>query len=104
MKMNIDLDNDFNKVVAIKVVGVGGGGGNAVDHMCNSGMSSVEFVSVNTDIQALRFSSATYKLHIGDKLTRGMGAGGDPEKGQKAAEALQADGWEILTQDALSHM
>ena len=86
MKMNIDLDNDFNKVVAIKVVGVGGGGGNAVDHMCNSGMSSVEFVSVNTDIQALRFSSATYKLHIGDKLTRGMGAGGDPEKGQKAAE------------------
>ena len=86
MKMNIDLDNDFNKVVAIKVVGVGGGGGNAVDHMCNSGMSSVEFVSVNTDIQALRYSSATYKLHIGDKLTRGMGAGGDPEKGQKAAE------------------
>ena len=86
MKMSIDLDNDFSKVVAIKVVGVGGGGGNAVDHMCSSGMSSVEFVSVNTDIQALRFSSATYKLHIGDKLTRGMGAGGDPVKGQKAAE------------------
>ena len=87
MKMNIDLDNDFSRTVAIKVVGVGGGGGNAVvDHMCNSGMSSVEFVSVNTDIQALRYSSATYKLHIGDKLTRGMGAGGDPEKGQKAAE------------------
>ena len=86
VKMNIDLDNDFDKVVAIKVVGVGGGGGNAVDHMCSSGMGSVEFVSVNTDIQVLRSSKASYKLHIGDKLTRGMGAGGDPEKGQKAAE------------------
>ena len=98
MKMNIDLDNDFNKVVAIKVVGVGGGGGNAVDHMCNSGMSSVEFVSVNTDIQALRYSSATYKLHIGDKLTRGMGAGGDPEKGQKAAEESRAEIREALAE------
>ncbi len=84
--MNIDLDNDFSRTVAIKVVGVGGGGGNAVDHMCSSGMSSVEFVSVNTDLQALRFSSATYKLNIGDKLTRGMGAGGKPEIGEKAAE------------------
>jgi cell division protein FtsZ len=86
MKMNIDLDNDSSRTVAIKVVGVGGGGGNAVDHMCSSGMSSVEFVSVNTDLQALRFSSATYKLNIGDKLTRGMGAGGKPEIGEKAAE------------------
>lgn len=86
MKMNIDLDNDFSRTVAMKVVGVGGGGGNAVDHMCSSGMSSVEFVSVNTDLQALRFSSATYKLNIGDKLTRGMGAGGKPEIGEKAAE------------------
>ncbi|MCI8653048.1 MAG: cell division protein FtsZ [Angelakisella sp.] len=84
--MNIDLDNDSSRTVAIKVVGVGGGGGNAVDHMCSSGMSSVEFVSVNTDLQALRFSSATYKLNIGDKLTRGMGAGGKPEIGEKAAE------------------
>lgn len=86
MKMNIDLDNDFGRVVAIKVIGVGGGGGNAVNRMCSSGMSSVEFISVNTDIQSLRFSNATYKLHIGDKLTRGQGAGGDPSKGQKAAE------------------
>lgn len=86
MKMNIDLDNDFGNIVSIKVVGVGGGGGNAVNRMSNSGMSSVEFISVNTDIQSLRFSSATYKLHIGDKLTRGRGAGGDPTKGQKAAE------------------
>ncbi len=84
--MNIDLDNDSSRTVAIKVVGVGGGGGNAVDHMCSSGMSSVEFVSVNTDLQALRFSSATYKLNIGDKLTRGMGASGKPEIGEKAAE------------------
>ncbi len=85
MIMNIDLDSDFEKIVSIKVVGVGGGGGNAVNRMIASGMSSVDFVSINTDMQALRFSQATYKLHIGDKLTRGKGAGGDPVKGQKAA-------------------
>ncbi len=86
MLMNIDLDSDFEKVVSIKVMGVGGGGGNAVNRMIASGMKSVEFISVNTDRQALKFSQATYKIHIGDKLTRGKGAGGDPSKGQKAAE------------------
>ena len=86
MKMNIDLDNGFERVVAIKVIGVGGGGGNAVNRMTNSGMGGVEFISMNTDIQSLRFSNATYKLHIGDKLTRGQGAGGDPTMGEKAAE------------------
>lgn len=86
MLMNIDLDSDFDKVVSIKVMGVGGGGGNAVNRMISSGMKSVEFISVNTDRQALKFSQATYKIHIGDKLTRGKGAGGDPSKGQKAAE------------------
>ncbi len=86
MKMNIDLDNGFERVVAIKVIGVGGGGGNAVNRMTNSGMGGVEFISMNTDIQSLRFSNATYKLHIGDKLTKGQGAGGDPTMGEKAAE------------------
>ncbi len=86
MIMNIDLDSTYDKVVCIKVIGVGGGGCNAVNRMIASGMKSVEFISVNTDIQALRFSQATYKLHVGDKLTKGKGAGGDPTRGQKAAE------------------
>ena len=86
MLMNFDIETDFDRIVSIKVVGVGGGGGNAVNRMVASGMQSVEFISVNTDNQALKNSSATYKLHIGDKLTRGKGAGGFPEKGQKAAE------------------
>lgn len=84
--MNFEMDNDFNKVVSIKVIGVGGGGGNAVNRMIDTGMKSVDFISINTDNQALQFSRATYKLHIGDKLTRGKGAGGVPERGQKAAE------------------
>ncbi len=84
--MNIELDNDYERMASIKVLGVGGGGGNAVNRMIQSGMSSVEFISVNTDNQSLRFSNASYKLHIGDKLTRGQGAGGDPAKGEKAAE------------------
>lgn len=86
MKMNIDLDNRTERVVTIKVIGVGGGGGNAVDRMVSSGMGGVEFITMNTDIQDLRMSSATYKLHIGDKLTRGFGAGGDPSVGERAAE------------------
>ncbi|MEG2087670.1 MAG: cell division protein FtsZ [Angelakisella sp.] len=86
MKMNIDLDTVSEKVVSIKVIGVGGGGGNAVNRMCSAGMNSVEFISINTDIQMLRNSNATYKLHIGDKVTKGRGAGGRPEIGQKAAE------------------
>lgn len=84
--MNIELDNELDRIASIKVIGVGGGGGNAVNRMINSGMNSVEFISVNTDNQSLRFSNASYKLHIGDKLTRGQGAGGDPVRGEKAAE------------------
>ena len=94
MKMNISLDDNPESVVAIKVIGVGGGGGNAVNRMCESGISSVEFISVNTDIQSLRFSNATYKLHIGAKLT---GAGGDPysgltELGRQAVRRMEARG------------
>ncbi len=80
------IDSDFDNIVKIKVIGVGGGGGNAINRMVESGMTSVEFVSINTDLQALNHSKATYRLHIGDKLTRGKGAGGNPEKGQRAAE------------------
>ena len=81
--MNIELDNDYEKMAAIKVLGVGGGGGNAVNRMIQSGMSSVEFISVNTDNQSLRFSNASYKLQITSVLrgadmvyiTAGMGGG-----------------------------
>ncbi len=86
MLMNFDMANDTENIVSIKVVGVGGGGGNAVNRMVESGMKSVEFVAINTDSPVLLKSKATYKLHIGDKLTRGKGAGGNPEKGQRAAE------------------
>lgn len=84
--MNFGMDNEADKVVSIKVVGVGGGGGNAVNRMIESSLESVDFISINTDSQALNHSKASFKLHIGDKLTKGKGAGGFPEKGQKAAE------------------
>lgn len=86
MQMNFDMDNDTGRVVSIKVVGVGGGGGNAVNHMVNSDIGSVEFVSINTDKQALSGSKATQKIAIGEKLTKGRGAGGDPSVGQRAGE------------------
>ncbi len=70
----------------IKVVGVGGGGTNAVNRMITEGLKGVEFVAVNTDAQALTGSQALNRLRIGDKLTRGLGAGGDPDRGCKAAE------------------
>ena len=70
----------------IKVIGVGGGGGNAVNRMVAAGITCVEFVAINTDHQALMRSQAGLKLQIGEKLTRGMGAGANPEKGQRAAE------------------
>ncbi len=86
MPINFGIDNDMERVVSIKVIGVGGGGGNAVNRMIDASLESVDFISINTDQQALNYSKASYKLHIGEKLTKGKGAGGVPEKGQKAAE------------------
>jgi cell division protein FtsZ len=86
MLMNFEIDNHFDKGVAIKVAGVGGGGGNAVNRMIASGLQSVEFISINTDSQVLGTSNASQKIQIGIKSTRGEGAGGKPEVGQKAAE------------------
>ena len=86
MLTNFSIGEDIDKVVSIKVIGVGGGGGNAVNRMIEAGMKSVEFISVNTDKQALMVSKATHKIQIGEKLTKGRGAGGRPEIGQKAAE------------------
>jgi cell division protein FtsZ len=84
--MAFELDKDFDNIVQIKVVGVGGGGNNAVNRMIRSDVQGVEFISINTDRQALYLSKATHKLQIGDKLTHGQGAGADPAKGQRAAE------------------
>lgn len=75
----------------IKVLGVGGGGTNAVNRMIAEGLKGVEFVAINTDAQALLRSEAPQKIRIGDKLTRGLGAGGDPERGTKAAEESTDD-------------
>ncbi len=70
----------------IKVIGVGGGGQNAVNRMIEEGIQGVEFISVNTDAQALMLANAPQRLRIGDKLTKGLGSGGNPEVGQRAAE------------------
>jgi len=81
----------------IKVVGVGGGGSNAVNRMIAEGLRGVDFIAVNTDAQALLMSNAPQRVRIGDKLTRGLGAGGDPEIGKKAADESSEDLREILT-------
>jgi cell division protein FtsZ len=80
----------------IKVVGVGGGGGNAVNRMINEGLGGVEFISINTDNQALMLSKARIRVRIGEKLTRGLGAGGNPEIGRKAAEESADELYEVL--------
>ena len=85
--MPFEIDNDFdNNSVQIKVIGVGGGGGNAVDRMVTMGAKGMEFISINTDRQALNRSKATQKIQIGEKVTHGKGAGSKPEVGQKSAE------------------
>jgi cell division protein FtsZ len=80
----------------IKVIGVGGGGQNAVNRMIMENLQGIEFVSVNTDAQALLLSNASTRVRIGEKLTRGLGAGGDPKIGQKAAEESADELYEIL--------
>jgi cell division protein FtsZ len=80
----------------IKVVGIGGGGSNAVNRMIDEGLAGIEFVAVNTDGQALLLSNAPTRVRVGDKLTRGLGAGGDPEVGKKAAEESAEELYEVL--------
>ena len=84
--MNFYLDEEMQNTTNIKVIGTGGGGGNAVNRMVVAGLRGVEFISMNTDAQALMASKATQKVQLGAKLTRGRGAGADPEIGQRAAE------------------
>ncbi|HEX6970610.1 MAG TPA: cell division protein FtsZ [Limnochordia bacterium] len=80
------FDGEGDGFAAIKVVGVGGGGSNAVDRMIDAGLQGVDFVAMNTDAQALQRSNAAHKIRIGEKLTRGLGAGSNPDIGQRAAE------------------
>ena len=82
----LDFDADMQELTNIKVIGCGGGGGNAVNRMIVEGLKNVEFIAINTDKQALMLSNANQKIQIGEKLTKGLGAGANPEIGKKAAE------------------
>lgn len=87
MSFDITLDSNTEESQAvIKVIGVGGAGGNAVNRMISDNVQGVEFIVANTDVQALKHSNAEVKIQLGPKLTRGLGAGANPDKGQKAAE------------------
>jgi cell division protein FtsZ len=88
--------NPQNYLAVIKVVGIGGGGVNAVNRMIDAGLKGVEFIAINTDAQALLMSDADVKLDIGRDLTRGLGAGSDPEVGKQAADAHQEEIEEVL--------
>ena len=85
-----------NYLAVIKVVGVGGGGVNAVNRMIDAGLKGVEFIAINTDAQALLLSDADVKLDVGRELTRGLGAGADPEVGREAAESHAQEIEEVL--------
>ncbi|MBP3655052.1 MAG: cell division protein FtsZ [Oscillospiraceae bacterium] len=84
--MSITADNNYDNVVVLKVIGVGGAGNNVVNRMAKTGTTGVEFISVNTDKQALAKSGADQTIQIGEKLTHGQGAGSNPEIGRKSAE------------------
>ena len=84
--MGYELAQEYSNVVQIKVIGVGGGGGNAVNRMVDAGVKGVEFIAINTDSMALYHSKADQKIQIGEKATQGKGAGANPDVGAKAAE------------------
>lgn len=92
----LDFEVDLEQFANIKVIGIGGGGNNAINRMIDSGLRGVEFISVNTDAQALFLSKADKKIQIGEKLTKGLGAGANPEIGRKAAEESKNEIEEVL--------
>ncbi len=96
MNTTINPPNQVESFANIKVVGVGGGGCNAVDRMIEEGLQGVEFIAINTDAQALMLSKAPTRVRIGDKLTRGLGSGGDPVVGQKAGEESADEMYDVL--------
>ncbi|MEI8360965.1 MAG: cell division protein FtsZ [bacterium] len=91
-----EIKPEIETFAKIKVVGVGGSGGSAVNHMIDLGIKGVEFIAINTDIQALHANKASKKLHIGKGVTRGLGAGMNPELGRQAAEESQNEIREVL--------
>lgn len=92
----LEFDTSVDQLAVIKVIGVGGGGNNAVNRMIEHGVQGVDFIAVNTDAQALNLSKAEVRLQIGSKLTRGLGAGANPEVGKKAAEESREQLEEVL--------
>ncbi|MCL6638304.1 MAG: cell division protein FtsZ [Firmicutes bacterium] len=92
----LDFELDLDQFANIKVIGVGGGGNNAVNRMIVAGLKGVEFIAVNTDAQALYLAQANQKIQIGVKLTKGLGSGGNPEIGQKAAEESRDEIFQAL--------
>jgi cell division protein FtsZ len=92
----METKNNAESFARIKVVGVGGGGTNAVNRMIEEGIQGVDFVAVNTDAQALMLAKAPNKVRIGEKLTRGLGAGGNPEVGRKSAEETAEELYNVL--------
>ena len=96
MNTTVNPPNQVESFANIKVVGVGGGGCNAVDRMIEEGLQGVEFIAINTDAQALMLSKAPIRVRIGDKLTRGLGSGGNPEVGQKAGEESAEEMYDVL--------
>lgn len=92
----LEFDIDVEQFAQIKVIGVGGGGNNAVNRMIESNLQGIQFIVVNTDKQALFTSRAEYKIQIGEKLTRGLGAGANPDVGKKAAEESRDDIYQSL--------
>ena len=88
---NYDENVNTDDTAVIKVIGVGGAGNNAVNRMVDSGIEGVEFVAINTDKQALMLSKASTKIQIGEKITRGLGAGANPDIGAQAAEESKSD-------------
>ena len=95
--MTFSFDTAAAQGAVIKVIGVGGGGGNAINRMVDEGVSGVEFIAANTDVQALSSTKAETVIQLGPKLTRGLGAGGQPEVGRKAAEESEETLTEALT-------
>ncbi|SDY75740.1 cell division protein FtsZ [Evansella caseinilytica] len=93
----LEFEMDMDQLATIKVIGVGGGGSNAVNRMIENGLQGVDFIAVNTDAQALHLSKAETKLQLGGKLTRGLGAGANPEVGKKAAEESREQLEEVLS-------
>src|SRR5690349_9684354 len=84
-RLRLQLEEEGGATARIKVIGVGGGGSNAVNRMVRAGFEGVEFIVANTDLQALRSNAAPVKIQIGSKLTKGLGAGADPNVGRAAA-------------------